>query len=320
MEPPSGRNGTDSETLRTDIGAFLHFSIPNRKPTVEVHQIVHADGYRRLSIDYAAPDGDTIPAYLLLPAGAGPFPAVIVHHQHNGERHLGKSEVCGLAGNRLQAFGPALARSGMVVLAPDSICFEDRRRQMRGLQPDPKSGTDWLQHYNEMAYRLLSGDFLMRKVLVDSATGVSLLTTLEEVDPTQIGIIGHSYGGNTVLFHAALDVRLRFACSSGAASTYATKMASDTGIEESEVIPGFAKHWDIQDLVACIAPRPLLLVSATDDPYSVDAPDVEAGGRWAYIAEGANDALEHLRFEGAHDLTQDRFQAITDWVIGIVPR
>jgi dienelactone hydrolase len=320
VEPPFGGSATDPETLRTDIGAFLQFSIPDRKPTVRIHETVQADGYKRLSIGFGAPDGDTISAYLLMPAGTGPFPAVIAHHQHNGERHLGKSEVCGLAGNQLQAFGPSLARSGLVVLAPDSICFEDRRRQMRGLQRDPKSGTDWLQHYNEMAYRLLLGDLLMRKVLVDSASGVSLLAALDEVDPSQIGIIGHSYGGNTVLFHAALDVRLRFACSSGAASTYATKMASDTGIEEAGVIPGFVKHWDIQDLVACIAPRPLLLVSATEDPYSVDAPDVEAGGRWGYAAKGAESALKHLRFEGGHDLTPDRFHAITNWVSGIVPR
>lgn len=43
-------------------------------------------------------------------------PAVLINHQHNGERHLGKSEVCGLAGNPLQAFGPELARHGFVVL------------------------------------------------------------------------------------------------------------------------------------------------------------------------------------------------------------
>jgi dienelactone hydrolase len=275
---------------------------------------VHAGRHKRLLINYQGADRDVIPAYLLVPSGAGPFPAVIVHHQHNGERHLGKSEVCGLAGDPLQAFGPTLADRGLIVLAPDSICFEDRRRQMRGLQPDPRSGTDWLQHYNEMAYRLLSGDLLMRKVLADSAVGVSLLASLAEADPQRIGILGHSYGGNTVLFHAALDERLRFACSSGAASTYATKMASETGIEEAEVIPGFVKRWDIQDLVACIAPRPLLIVSATQDPYSVDAPEVEASGRWAYATQGAGSALEHLRFEGGHALTKQRFHAIADWV------
>jgi len=34
-----------------------------------------------------------------------------------------------------------------------------------------------------------------------------------------LSTLGHSYGGNTVLFHAALDVRPGFACASGAACT-----------------------------------------------------------------------------------------------------
>jgi dienelactone hydrolase len=203
-----------------------------------------------------------------------------------------------------------------VVLAPDSICFEDRRHQRTGRDPDPRSGADWLQHYNEMAYRLLAGDLLMRKVLSDAATAVSVLASLDVVNHQRIGTLGHSYGGNTVLFHAALDERLTFGCSSGAACSYANKVAYGTGIEEAEVIPGFATRWDVADLVACVAPRPFLLVSATEDPYSRDAPDVEAQGRWAYEAANAGSALENLRFDGGHALTQERFQSIVTWVVG----
>src|SRR5256885_1143919 len=76
------------------------------------------------------------------------------------------------------------------------------------------------QHYDEMCYRLLRGDTLMRKVLDDSARAISLLQTHPQIDPGRTGILGHSYGGNTVLFHAALDERIRFACASGAACSY----------------------------------------------------------------------------------------------------
>jgi dienelactone hydrolase len=303
---------TDPAVLRSDIADFLGFAPGRVSPTLQTIETVAEEGYRRLLVRYGAPDGDEIPAYLFIPYTTGPFPAVIVHHQHNGERFLGKSEICGLAGDPLQAFAPALATREIAVLAPDSLCFEDRRRQRSGRAPEP--GADWLQHYNEMAYRLLSGDLLMRKVLADSALAVAVLASCEFVDQARIGMLGHSYGGNTVLFHAALDERIRFACSSGAASSYAGKMASDTGIEQAEVIPGFAKRWDIHHLVACIAPRPLLLVSATDDPYSCDAPAVEARGRWAYSAMGADAALEHLRFTGGHALTRERFEHIVAWI------
>jgi dienelactone hydrolase len=45
--------------------------------------------------------------------------------------------VFGIAGDRWQAFGPALARRGWVVLAPDSVAFEDRRRSGTGREPRP---------------------------------------------------------------------------------------------------------------------------------------------------------------------------------------
>jgi hypothetical protein len=78
-------------------------------------------------------------------------------------------------------------------------------------------------------------------------------------------------GGSTVLFHAPLDGRIAFACASGAAGTYRHLMAHQAGIEMSRAIPGFAARFDIDDLVRCMAPRPLLLVSADGDSYSMDA-------------------------------------------------
>ena len=161
------------EKLRQQISEFLGFNIANTPVPFITHQVVEEDGYRRLRISYPSEEGDQIPAFLLLPNGEGLFGAVLVHHQHNSQRHFGKSEVCGFVGDPLQAFGPALAKRRIVVLAPDSICFEDRRRNRAGTEPDEP--TDVAQHFNEMCYRLLRGDTLMRKVLSDPAQGISLL-------------------------------------------------------------------------------------------------------------------------------------------------
>ena len=139
------------------------------------------------------------------------------------------------------------------MLAPDSICFEDRRRGCQGTEPDED---DVSQHYDEMCYRLLRGDTLMRKVLSDSARAVSLLLGHPQVDGRRLGMLGHSYGGSTVLFHGALDTRIRFACSSGAAASYRYLMANQHGIEMSKAIPGFIPRYDIADLVACFRSPP----------------------------------------------------------------
>ena len=180
----------DVEALRHAIEDFLRFSIPDPANQFTTFENIEVDGYHRLRISYTGDEGDEIPAYLLEPDGDGPFGAVLVHHQHASQRHFGKSEVCGLVGDPLQAFGPALVKQGIVVLAPDSICFEDRRKNRTGTQPDEE--VDIAQHFNEMCYRLLQGDTLMRKVLSDSARGISILQSHSRVDPERIGMLGHS--------------------------------------------------------------------------------------------------------------------------------
>ena len=301
-----------TNTLRQQISQFLGFSIPEAPVAFVSHNVVEELGYRRIRISYASPEGEPIPAFLLLPDGDGPFAAVLIHHQHNSQRHLGKSEVCGLAGDPLQAFGPVLARQRFVVLAPDSICFEDRRSNRTGTEADEVADVE--QHYNEMCYRLLRGDTLMRKVLSDSAQGISVLGAHPLVDAEHIGILGHSYGGNTVLFHGALDERIRFSCSSGAACSYHYKIAHQLGIEMAEVIPGFATRYDIADLVACFAPRPVLLVSATDDAASQDANRIVQAAQETYASIGSAKHIEHKRYEGGHALTQERFDEIVHWL------
>lgn len=294
--------------LREEIAEFLNFSISNTPIHFTIQESVKADGHQRLRISYASEEGDEIPAYLLLPEGRGAFGAVLVHHQHHGQRHVGKSEVCGLAGDPLQAFGPALAKRGFVVLAPDSICFEDRRKNQTGILEDDE---DVAQHFNEMCHRLVRGDTLMRKVLSDSAQGISLLRAHPLVDEKRIGMLGHSYGGNTTLFHGALDERIRFACSSGAACSYQYKLGHNLGIEMAEVIPGFAARFDIQDLVACLTPRPLLIISATQDASSQDANEIVTSVSETHPGS----QIDHKRYNGDHAITRERFEAILSWLI-----
>jgi dienelactone hydrolase len=270
-------------------------------------------GYERTLIQIKGDEGDLIPGYLLIPPGNGPFPAVQVHHQHASQRHLGKSEVCGLAGDPWQAFGPALAQKGMVVLATDSLCFEDRRRNRTGIGLD--EANDHLQHYNEMSYRLVQGDTLMRKVLDDAQRGFFLLWDDPRVDRERLGLVGQSYGGNTVLFQAALDERVQFACVSGAACSYKAKFDNEIGLEMALVIPGFAQSYDFHDLVHCVAPRRLLIVSATDDPFSLDADQIVEHGLKPYEEAGQSSYLEHRRYKGGHALDHERFDDIVEWIM-----
>ena len=71
--------------LRDEISKFLKFTIPDISPQFEIITITEEEGYSRLLISYEDGEGGNIPAYLLLPKGPGPFPAVLVQHQHHSK-------------------------------------------------------------------------------------------------------------------------------------------------------------------------------------------------------------------------------------------
>ncbi len=300
------------EELRKNISLYIGvLDVPEKVTFREINRKEYNE-YTQIKIEYDSNENDVIPAYLLIPNQSGKHPAVIIHHQHNSERHLGKSEVCGIDGNPLQAFGPALAKLGFVVLSPDSICFEERRPNANGTKPLPNDG-DFYNHLNEMCYRLLRGENLMRKVLFDAMLGVSLLRGLDVVDSNRIGAFGHSYGGNTVMFHSALDTRVSFSCASGSACTYKNRESHSVGIEMASVIPGFTKNYDIDTVISCIAPRKLFIVSAQDDKYSRDAEFIVEKVSAVYEKLNCKQSLHHIHYNGGHGMTEERFHDILAW-------
>jgi dienelactone hydrolase len=306
----------DAERLREELQSFLDVKTPAGPPDVEVLASSQEDGFVRHLVHLITED-DVIPSLLAVPSGAGPFPAVVVFHQHAGQRHVGKSEVFGFVGDEFQAFGPALARAGFVVLAPDSIAFEDRRPGPPSTEP---RDDDWDQHYNALAYRLVAGDTLMRKVLEDAMAAVSALLARPDVRTEAVAALGHSYGGNTALFLTAVDERVGFGCASGAVASYRRKVSDGTGIEMAEVIPAFTTRFDVEHVLAAIAPRRFLVVSGTDDKYSADADEVVELARPAFRARNAPDALSHIRVVGGHALEAQRSEAIVDWLVRVGTR
>lgn len=294
----------------TDLSTTLRERLGLAHPVAmgfERGDVMRADGFDRERIEYRGLEDDVIPAFLFTPTGRDILGGVVVFHQHNGEFHFGKSEVAGEVGSPFQAFGPALARRGVAVLAPDALTFEDRRAAVRGVAPDDY---DWLQHYSAMSYRLLDGDTLMRKVLDDAQRAVSVLLQATGLDERQVGIAGHSYGGYTALYHAAVDARCRFVCISGAVCSFEIRRRETTGITLFEAVPGLARDMDTHDVLAAIAPRPTLVVSGTQDKYSRDADEVVARAGGGFVTE--------LRVESGHALDQERFDAIVEWIVGRV--
>jgi dienelactone hydrolase len=308
------------DALRSEIRAFLHLALPAASVDLTVHGEAREEGFTRKAVSFATPDGDTVEAFLFVPHTA-PVGAVVALHQHNSEWALGKSEIAGLAGDPLQAFGPALARAGVMVLAPDAVGFESRRGPAGygptvGPNLHKPFGTpdDWRQYYNHAMFRLVRGELLMTKILSDVAAAVTAIRALAPIE--RVGIVGHSHGGNVALFAAALDTRIAFACASGAVCSYRYKMAHGVALDMALVLPGFTSRFDLGDLMRCVAPRKLLVVSSDNDPFSADATELVASALPAFRHLGVQQNLFHVRCGDAHKLDPERFAAIVDWVTG----
>ncbi len=298
--------------MMTDVTTMLREKLGLADPVpVEFQRgdVEERDGFVRERIEYRGLEDDLIPAFLFTPKRRDVLGGVVVFHQHNGEFHFGKSEVAGDVGDAFQAFGPALARRGLVVLAPDSITFEDRRGAVQGVEPDYY---DWLQHYSAMSYRLLDGDVLMRKCLDDAQRALSVLLQVTDINERLVGVAGHSYGGYTALYHAAVDPRCQFACISGAVCSFETRRRENTGITLFEAVPGLARLIDTHDVLSAIGPRPTMVVSGTKDKYSRDADQV--------VAKVAGDFITELRVDREHVLDQERFDTIVEWIVDRVSK
>ncbi|MEM6733822.1 MAG: acetylxylan esterase, partial [Myxococcota bacterium] len=113
---------------------------------------------------------------------------------------------------------------------------------------------------------------------------VDYLVTDSEVDGARIGVIGHSRGGKTALWAAAEDTRIAFSVANNSGCTGAALARRKSGELVGEINRDFP-HWfadaydrfngkdetlpvDQHQLIALVAPRPVYITAASQDPHS----------------------------------------------------
>src|SRR3989475_6095990 len=164
--------------------AFVHRLDYDRNAPVDIREagVEQHGGVAVRDISYASPKGGSVPAYLVVPSGKGPFAAMIWGHWYrenyefrNRKEFLAEAIALGHAGVvSLLTDGP-IARPGHVNKAPLN------KQQM----------TDMIQQ------------------IVDMRRGADLLLARNDVDPKRLAYVGHSYNASVGGFLSGIDKRFK---------------------------------------------------------------------------------------------------------------
>ena len=280
--------------------------------------VMDADGYSMERVSYETEPGEAVSAYLLLPEGKGPHPAIVACHQHNDEYFVGKSEPAGLFCSMSGAFGAAFCRAGFAVICPDCLGFEDRRPPEFERKANPFLEGFGYERHLFIDY-LLSGSTLQAKYISDLVCAVDVLASLPEVDSSRIGVCGHSLGGQEALWLGWYDERVKaVACSCGTAEI---QDLQDSCINHNLAmyLPGLlGKGLDMHSVIASMAPKPFMLMYGADDPifpsWSVDA--LAGKVEEAYAERGAAGSFIHRCYGHGHgfypEMQEDAIRFIAD--------
>ena len=206
---------------------------------------VQMDGYSVKNIYFQTQPGVYATANLFVPAGEGPFPAVINMHGHWSE---------GKAAESVQAVGHSLAKNGYVCLSMDAFGAGERTT----------NHMDFEYHGSNLGASLMNiGETLLGVQVVDNMRAVDLLSTLSFVDAENIGATGASGGGNQTLWFAAIDDRVKAAMPVVSVGTFESAVMGSNCV--CELMPGGLTFSESSGILALYAPRALKMCNHKKD-------------------------------------------------------
>ncbi len=306
---------------------------PLEKPdlSVKVLETTEEDDYFLEKVAFQSQEGVYIPCWVLKPKNATPpyRPVVSLHgHGSGGADHtLGiitneetRKEEEAIIKQFNYDYSKKLAQHGFMVFVPCLSGFGERMETLPFMTqtPHPYYGNPM----HKCSCRSLS---LIGMMLGKTANGIRVWDVMRTIDYIQsrpetmingIGCLGLSGGGMTTLYSSAVDPRISVSVINGYFSTF---RASIMGVYHCECnyIPGVAKYAEMSDIAGLIAPRPLLVVSGTeDDLFPVDA--VESGYqelKKIYEIFGAVDKLDKDIYQGGHRFSDNKaFDWLEKWL------
>jgi dienelactone hydrolase len=260
--------------------------LPKKTPlNAVVFGRVDRQGYAIEKVYLQSMPGYYLCGNLYRPLGkAGKHPGLLIAHGH---WQYGRLVDEPLASG--PALGVNLALQGYVAFAYDMVGYNDTIQT-----PHAFGGVaEQLWSFGPLALQLWN-----------SIRALDFLESLEDVDPANLGMTGASGGGTQTFLLTAVDDRVRYSAPVNMVSAHMQ------GGDVCENAPGLRVGTSNLEIAAMMAPRPMLLVSATGD-WTKNVPQEEYPEiRAIYALYGRADAVESFQVDASHNYNRQSREAV----------
>jgi dienelactone hydrolase len=233
---------------------------------------------------------ETFPGYYLggnlyRPAGMkGKFPAVVSPHGHWDKGRLEQTGMCSVP-----ARGVSLARQGYIVFTYDMVGYNDTKQTPHRFGSEEEQ----LWSFGPLALQLWN-----------SIRATDFLLSLGEVNRARVAATGASGGGTQTFLLTAVDDRVRYSAPVNMVSAH---MQGGCVCENA---PGLRVGAFNVEIAAIMAPRPMLLVSATGD-WTKNVPKEEFPAiQHIYALLGHANRTEVVQIDAKHNYNQQSREAV----------
>jgi len=287
-----------SERLRTIVGEW-----PEKSPlNAEITGTLEGDGFRIEKVIFQSRPNHYVTANLYLPAGAGPFPGILIACGHSEQ---------GKAYSYYQRAAMLMARNGMMALIYDAIGQGERLSYLRG------SGNPGLQHKLDNVNSVFVGRTVVGYQAWDGIRAADYLMSRPELDRTKpLGMTGNSGGGAQTMYLMALDERIGPAAPSCHITTLERNFELGGAGDGCQSAPlTGAMGIDHPDFFVMRTPRPAIILSAEQDYKDIRfTRKTFAEARRAYDLLGRPECMEMFAYDDKHSFSQPRREAAARWM------
>ena len=205
-----------------------------------------------------------------------------------------------------------LVKKGFIVFAFDPVSQGERVEYY-----DPETGESFVgsstrEHCYSGVQAFTTGSSLARHMIWDGIRAVDYLMTRGEVDPGRIGMTGRSGGGTQTAYTAAMDDRILAAAPEAYISNF-RRLMQTIGPQDAEqnLFHGLLHGIDHADFLAARAPKPVLIISTTEDFFSIQGARESARElSKMYDALGHSDYFGMVEDGGGHTSTKSNRESM----------